>query len=85
MNSNEKNTALYEKMAAEQDTFRDWLKSQSPEEVLNHAYEYTVREDIVMAMEELELSDAQAQALCSSLALCIPLARSSILSRITSI
>ena len=35
MNSNEKNTALYEKMAAEQDTFRDWLKSQSPEEVLN--------------------------------------------------
>ena len=45
MNSNEKNTALYEKMAAEQDTFRDWLKSQSPEEVLNHAYEYTVRED----------------------------------------
>ena len=51
MNSNEKNTALYEKMAAEQDTFRDWLKSQSPEEVLNHAYEYTVREDIVMAME----------------------------------
>ena len=66
MNSNEKNTALYEKMAAEQDTFRDWLKSQSPEEVLNHAYEYTVREDIVMAMEELELSDAQAQALLDS-------------------
>ncbi len=60
MNSNEKNTALYEKMAAEQDTFRDWLKSQSPEEVLNHAYEYTVREDIVMAMEVLELTDAQA-------------------------
>ncbi len=50
-------------MAAEQDTFRDWLKSQSPEEVLNHAYEYTVREDIVMAMEVLELTDAQAQAL----------------------
>ena len=66
MNSNEKNTALYEKMAAEQDTFRDWLKSQSPEEVLNHAYEYTVREDIVMAMEELELSDKQAQALLDS-------------------
>ena len=66
MNSNEKNTALYEKMAAEQDSFRDWLKSQSPEEVLNHAYEYTVREDIVMAMEELELSDAQTQALLDS-------------------
>ena len=24
----DKNTALYEKMAAEQDKFRDWLKSQ---------------------------------------------------------
>ena len=66
MNNNEKNTALYEKMAAEQDIFRDWLKSQSPEEVLNHAYEYTVREDIVMAMEELELTDVQAQALLDS-------------------
>ena len=40
MNTN-KNTALYEKMAAEQDTFRDWLKSHPPEEILNHAYEYT--------------------------------------------
>ena len=52
MNTNDLNTALYEKMAAEQDKYRDWLKSQPPEEVLNHAYEYTVREDIVMAMEE---------------------------------
>ena len=66
MNTNDLNTALYEKMAAEQDKFRDWLKSQSPEEVLNHAYEYTIREDIVMAMEELELTDAQAQALLDS-------------------
>ena len=53
-------------MAAEQDKFRDWLKSQPPEEVLNHAYEYTIREDIVMAMEELELTDTQAQALLES-------------------
>ena len=60
MNTNDLNTALYEKMAAEQDKFRDWLKSQPPEEVLNHAYEYTIREDIVMAMEELELTDTQA-------------------------
>ena len=54
------------KMAAEQDKFRDWLKSQPPEEVLNHAYEYTIREDILMAMEELELTDTQAQALLES-------------------
>ena len=46
----DKNTALYEKMAAEQDKFRDWLKSQPPNEILHHAYEYAVREDILMAM-----------------------------------
>ena len=66
MNTNDLNTALYEKMAAEQDKFRDWLKSQPPEEILHHTYEYTVREDIVMAMEELELTDAQAKALLES-------------------
>ena len=66
MNTNDLNTALFEKMTAEQDKFRDWLKSQSPEEILHHTYEYTVREDIVMAMEELELTDAQAQALLES-------------------
>ena len=66
MNTNDLNTALYEKMAAEQDKYRDWLKSQPPEEILHHTYEYTVREDIVMAMEELELTDAQAQALLES-------------------
>ncbi len=61
MNTNDLNTALYEKMAAEQDKYRDWLKSQPPEEILHHTYEYTIREDIVMAMEELELTDAQAK------------------------
>ena len=66
MNTNNLNTALYEKMATEQEKYRDWLKSQPPEEILHHIYEYTVREDIVMAMEELELTDAQAQALLES-------------------
>ena len=66
MKPNDLNTALYEKMAAEQDKYRDWLKSQPAAEVLNHAYEYTVREDIVMCMEELELTEAQAKALLDS-------------------
>ena len=30
MSANDLNTALYEKMAAEQDKYRDWLKSQPP-------------------------------------------------------
>mgnify|MGYP001623098937 CR=1 FL=1 len=66
MNTNDLNTALYEKMAAEQDKYRDWLKSQPSEEILHHTYEYTVREDIVMEMEQLELTDAQAKALLDS-------------------
>lgn len=63
MTNEEHNTALYQKMFAEQEKFRDWLKGQPPEEVLNHAYEYTIREDILMSLEYHNLSDAQADAL----------------------
>lgn len=66
MNRQELNDVLYEKMAAEQATFRNWLKSQSAEVVLDHAYEYTIREDILMAMEELALSERQAELMLAS-------------------
>ena len=46
MTNEELNTALYEKMFSEQETYRAWLLAQPPEEILNHTYEYTVREDI---------------------------------------
>lgn len=59
-------TALYEKMAAEQEQYRQWLLGQPPDEILNHAYEYSVREDIMLEMESLELTDAQAKALLKS-------------------
>ena len=39
MTSEELNTQLYEKLSAEQNKYRDWLLTQSPEEILNHAYE----------------------------------------------
>ena len=48
MTNEELNTALYKKMFAEQEKFEDWLLSQSPREILNHAYEYTMREDILL-------------------------------------
>lgn len=60
------NTALYEKMFAEQETYRDWLLSQPPEEILKHTYEYTVREDILMSLENNDLTDQQAAALLQS-------------------
>ncbi len=66
MTNEERNTALYQKMFAEQEKFRDWLKGQPPEKVLNHAYEYTIREDILMSLEYHDLSDAQADALMQS-------------------
>lgn len=31
MNTNDLNTALYEKMAAEQEKYRDWLKGEAPQ------------------------------------------------------
>lgn len=66
MTNEELNTKIYEKLFDEQQTFRDWLTGQSPEEILNHAYEYTAREDIVLAMEYHDLSDDQCKALLSS-------------------
>ena len=59
MGETDYNALLYDKMKAEQDKYRDWLLSQPPEEILNHTYEYTMREDIVVCMEELELSPKQ--------------------------
>ena len=66
MTNEELNTALYKKMFAEQDKFRDWLKSQPAAEVLNHTYEYTVREDILLSLEYNDLTDIQAAALLAS-------------------
>lgn len=66
MNETDYNARLYEKMKAEQDKYRDWLLHQEPSEILNHTYEYTMREDIVMCMEELELEPEKARALLRS-------------------
>ena len=61
MGETDYNALLYDKMKDEQDKYRDWLLSQPPEEILNH-----MREDIVVCMEELELSPKQAKALLRS-------------------
>lgn len=48
MSETDYNARLYEKMKAEQDKYRDWLLHQELSEIINHTYEYTMREDIVM-------------------------------------
>ena len=57
---------LYNKMAAEQAKYRGWLLEQPPEEIVSHAYEYAMREDILMAMEGAELRPEQAEILLAS-------------------
>ena len=66
MTHEELNTSLYEKCFAAQEHYREWLLSLPPEEILNHTYEYTIREDILLALETNDLSDEQATALLSS-------------------
>ena len=67
MTNEELETKLYGKMSAEQEQYRKWLLGQPPNEIIDHAAEYSVREDIVMCMEDLELTEAQAKALLKSL------------------
>lgn len=66
MNAEQLNQALYDKMAAEQERFKHNLLGLSTEEVLNHAYEYAMRQDILVEMEALELPADQAAALLAS-------------------
>ena len=66
MTNEQWNTTLYKQMFTEQEQFRDWLLAQPPEEILNHAYEYVMREDILLSLEHNDLTDAQAAALLSS-------------------
>ena len=54
---------LYEKLCQEQAAFRDELLALPPEQILYKAWEYLVREDILLAMEYNELDDEQAKAL----------------------
>ncbi len=66
MNSEELNAALYNKMNQEQAIYMDWLESLPPNEILQHAYEFTVRQDILFAMEYTELQPEQCKALLKS-------------------
>lgn len=60
------NQRLYEKVVSAQERYRECLLNQPPEEILNHTYEYTIRENIILCMEDLELNETQAAALLRS-------------------
>ena len=66
MTTEELNQALYDKANNEMKHFANWLLKQTPEEVLNHAYEYVCRENILRSLEYNDLSSRQALALLNS-------------------
>lgn len=60
------NIKLCDKMMAEQKQFITELESMPLEKVLEHAYEYTIREDIICSLENDNLTENQAKALLKS-------------------
>ena len=66
MNNEELNTALYKKMFAEQEKYKEWLETQSPGTVMLNSYEYTAREDLLLSLEYYDLPDELAKALLES-------------------
>ena len=66
MTGEELRTKLFQQMTAAQAKYRTWLLTQPPNVILDHACAYTIREDIVMEMSVLELSEAQVKALLKS-------------------
>lgn len=57
------NTALYEKVYAEQQEFISLLKTMTPENIIQYAYELVIREDILLSLEENDLNAKQCKAL----------------------
>lgn len=66
MNQAMLNTKRYQKMFAEQELFKAELMLLPPVEVLDRAYEYVCREEILMVLEYNDLSSRQALTLLKS-------------------
>lgn len=58
---------IIRRMEVEQELFINCLKNLEFNEILNYAYEYSIRQDIILAMEDADLSEEQERAL-----LCTP-------------
>ena len=63
MDERQLNDALFAQMFAEQQDYRAWLMTLPPDEILDHAAEFVVREDILVELEAFDLPADQAAAL----------------------
>ena len=66
MDERKLNDALFAQMFAEQQDYRAWLMTLPPDEILDHAAEFAVREDILVELEAFDLPADQAAALLAS-------------------
>ena len=57
---------LTDRMTAEFNAYRVWLLKQSPEEILNHAYEYTTKENLLNVLGDTDLKPQQIETLLRS-------------------
>ena len=57
---------LEAKMTEEFNAYRAWLLTQPPEEILKHAYEYSVKQDIILNVADADLSPAQLETMLRS-------------------
>ena len=57
------NSQLYDKMVASQEKMKDWLQSQSFDDMMKNAYEYLIRNDLLLTFQFHDLSDEQVFAL----------------------
>ncbi|MBR3873072.1 MAG: DUF3849 domain-containing protein [Clostridia bacterium] len=56
-------TALFNKMTDEQERYKAELLTKTPEEILECAYEFALRQDILFSLENNDLTEEQAAAL----------------------
>ncbi len=66
MYAEELNRQLYDKMTAEFEKFKEELLNSSPQEVLDRAYEYIIKDDILISLEYNDLTASRADALLKS-------------------
>ena len=59
----ELNEELYRKLSKELEEYRKELLSQTPDEILKQAYDYAIRQDIVLSLEYHDVNAKQAQVL----------------------
>ncbi len=66
MTYEELHTSLFEKLYAELEAYRRHLMTLPPSEILEHAFEHTIKKDIVSVMEDTDFEEETIKALLFS-------------------